>query len=140
MWLYQGKEFTSDDINDAIGFIYEIIDKTNGKKYIGKKLLTSKRKLRPLKGKVNRRIVSKETDWQTYYGSNELIKKIVSEEGPNRFERHILRLCFSKGELSYREAELQFKNKVLFKEEYYNDFIGCRIHSKHVNKMKDDDV
>lgn len=137
MWWYNKKEFTSDDIGDAIGFVYQITDKTNSKKYIGKKLLTSKRKIKPLKGKVNRRTVVKETDWQSYYGSNEEIKKIVEEEGPDRFSREILVLCYTKGELSYREAELQFQNKVLLRDEYYNEFIGCRIHSKHVSNMKE---
>ena len=36
-WTYQGKEFTSEDINDYQGFVYLITNLENGKKYIGKK-------------------------------------------------------------------------------------------------------
>ena len=63
-WYYKGEEFTSEMIEDYVGFVYLITDKSNDKKYVGKKLLTSKRKLPPLKGKTRRRTVVKETDWQ----------------------------------------------------------------------------
>ena len=33
---------------------------------------------------------------------------------------------------SVSEAKLQFENDVLLKDEYYNEFIGCKIHSKHL--------
>ena len=52
MWLYKGKEFTSDMIDDNFGFVYEISDLDNGKKYIGKKWFWSTRKRPPLKGKT----------------------------------------------------------------------------------------
>ena len=45
MWLYKGEEFTSEMIEEWVGFVYLITDKSNGMKYVGKKLLTSKRKL-----------------------------------------------------------------------------------------------
>ena len=70
MWLYKGEEFTSEMIEDWVGFVYLITDQSNDMKYVGKKLLTSKRKLPPLKGKKRRRTVVKETDWQKYYGSS----------------------------------------------------------------------
>ena len=37
MWLYQGKEFTSEQIQDYKGFVYELTDTVNGMKYIGQK-------------------------------------------------------------------------------------------------------
>ncbi len=138
-WLYQKKEFTSDMIEDNIGFVYCIIDKTNGMKYIGKKTLVSKRKLPPLKGKSRRRIKVAESDWKTYYGSSKEVMDLVEQYGGDRFERHILRLCKTKGEMSYYELEEQVTQKVLFKpDEYYNAFIGCKIHRNHVltNKEK----
>ena len=45
MWYYNGEPFTSDMIEDYVGFVYEITDTRNGMKYIGKKGLMSKRKL-----------------------------------------------------------------------------------------------
>jgi len=62
MWYYEGEEFTSEMIEDYVGFVYLITDLTNGKKYVGKKLFVSKRKLPPLKGKTRKRTVIKESD------------------------------------------------------------------------------
>jgi hypothetical protein len=39
MWLYDDKEFEIENRGDAIGFVYEVRDKTNDMRYIGKKLL-----------------------------------------------------------------------------------------------------
>jgi len=36
--------------------------------------------------------------------------------------------------MSYYEAKEQFDRDVLFSDEYYNEFIGCKIHAKHVRK------
>ena len=41
---------------NAFGFIYEITNTINGKKYIGKKQMTRKIKRKPLKGKKRKRI------------------------------------------------------------------------------------
>ena len=38
MWYYNGEPFTSNMIEDYIGFVYEITDTRNGMKYIGKKV------------------------------------------------------------------------------------------------------
>ena len=43
MWIYKGEEFTSEMIEDWIGFVYIITDKSTDMKYVGKKLLVSKR-------------------------------------------------------------------------------------------------
>ena len=138
MWIYEGKEFTSDMIDDNFGFVYEITDLDNGKKYIGKKWFWNTRKRPPLKGKTRKRIVRIESDWQKYYGSSEEVKSLVEDAGTERFNREILRLCKTKGECTYFEAKLQFDNDVLLKDEYYNEFIGCKIHSKHVSTLKND--
>jgi len=60
-WHYNGKPFTSEMIEDNLGFVYIVTDKRNGKDYIGKKGLVSKRKLPPLKGKKRKRIKIVET-------------------------------------------------------------------------------
>lgn len=74
MWYYNEKEFTSEMIEDYIGFVYLITDLSNNKKYIGKKTLQSKRKLPPLKGKTRRRTKIVESNWQDYFGSSEEVK------------------------------------------------------------------
>jgi hypothetical protein len=136
MWYYKGEEFTSEMIEDYVGFVYLITDKSNDKKYVGKKLLTSKRKLPPLKGKTRRRTVVKETDWEKYYGSSEEVKLMVEEKGADNFHREILYLCYTKGELGYLEAKYQFEHDVLLRDDYYNGIIQCKIHRNHVKSLK----
>jgi len=137
MWSYKGKEFTSEDIKGHVGFVYEITDTHNGMKYIGKKKFWSKVTRPTQKGKKNKRRSVKESDWQTYHGSSDIVKTLVEEHGTNRFTREILRLCESLGEMSYYETKEQITRDVLFKpDEYYNSFIGCRIHRNHITGKK----
>ncbi len=133
-WLYEGKEFELEESSELIGFVYLITDLSNNKKYIGKKNFWATRKLPPLKGQKRKRTVKKESDWKTYYGSSEEVKLLVEQSGAERFKREIIRLCSSKGEMSYYEAKEQFDRDVLLSDEYYNAFIGCKIHAKHIKK------
>ena len=63
------------------------------------------------------------------------IKQILTEDVAERFSRSIVRLCTSKGEMSYMEAKEQFDKNVLFDPNYYNEFIGLKCHSKHVSHL-----
>ena len=138
MWYYRGNTnfFTEEDVGDNYGFVYCITNRATGKKYIGKKFFWSKRTLPPLKGKTRKRKKIVMSDWQDYYGSNEELKMLVEKNGKDIYHREILRLCKTKGECSYYEAKLQFENDVLLSDEYYNDFIGCKIHASHIKHLK----
>jgi hypothetical protein len=136
MWLYNGEEFTSEMIKDYVGFVYIITDKSNNKKYVGKKTLVSKRKLPPLKGKTRRRTKIVESDWQKYYGSSEEVNLLVEELGPDNFHREILHLCKTKGEMSYLELKEQMDREVLLNDDYYNGIIQVKIHRSHVKNLK----
>ena len=41
MWYYNGEEFTSEMIEDYVGFVYLITNLSDNKKYVGKKTLIS---------------------------------------------------------------------------------------------------
>ena len=127
-WKYNGKDFTSDDIGEYQGFVYEILDKTTNMRYIGKKGFVSRRKLPPLKGKKRKRIKITESDWKTYYGSNEDIKHLIEETGSDRFERTILHLCKTKGAMSYLELKEQVEREVLFKPNEYTSPVSERTN------------
>ena len=135
MWYYENKLY-DEAPKDYAGFVYLITDLATNKKYIGKKLFWNTRKLKPLKGKTRRRTQIVESNWQNYYGSNEELQQLVETSHAERFEREILHLCEKKGIMSYLEAREQFDRNVLLSEEYYNNFIGCKIHSKHVSGLK----
>ena len=136
MWYYNNKVFEPEEefLKDYVGFVYQITEKETGRKYIGKKFFWSTRRLPPLKGKKLRRKVTTESDWRDYFGSNGELKMLVEEQGDGGYHREILRLCKTKGECSYYEAKLQFEYDVLLKDEYFNEFIGCKIHSRHLPK------
>ena len=123
---------TEDELKQWVGFVYLITDLSTDKKYVGKKFFWSKRRLPPLKGKSRRRVVVKESDWKQYYGSSEDLKTLVENKGEDFYYREILHLCKSKGECSYLEAKEQFDRDVLYRDDYFNEFIGCKIHSKHL--------
>ena len=135
-WTFNNKPFDSDVIKDYVGFVYEVYDTQTEMKYIGKKKFWSRVTRPPLKGKKNKRRSLKESDWQSYYGSSEEVKSLVENTGEWRFERKIIRLCKTAGEMSYYEMKEQIDNDVLLKpEEYYNAFVGGKIHRRHLGHL-----
>ena len=136
MWLYKNKEF-NETPEEYQGFVYEIKELSTDKKYIGKKNFW-RPKILPKNSKRSRRVKTRvESDWREYYGSNQELQSLVERVGSEGYERKILHLCKTKGEMSYMEAKLQFMFDVLLKDDYYNEFIGCKIHSRHVSKLKE---
>ena len=140
-WYYQGTQVETLP-DDCIGFVYLITNTTNGRKYIGKKLAKfSKTTYKTVKlkngTKKKKKIRNKiDSDWQTYYGSNDELNKDVESLGASNFTREILYYCNSKALCSYIEAREQFTRKVLESTEYYNGHIQVRVHGSHIiNKI-----
>jgi hypothetical protein len=131
MWVYENKDFdqTPDEFQ---GFVYMVTEKDTGKKYIGKKFFWKPKTLPVTKSRKRRVRTRVESDWRTYYGSSKEVQSLVESKGKDNYQREILRLCKTKGECSYYEAKLQFQYDVLLSDEYYNEFIGCKIHAKHI--------
>ena len=124
---------TQTDIEHYHGFVYVIVEKKTGKKYIGKKFFWSSKILPITKTRKRRVKTLVESDWMQYYGSSKEVQALVEENGPDAYQRIILHLCKSKGECSYYEAKYQFEYDVLLKpKEYYNAFVGAKIHRNHV--------
>jgi len=125
MWLYQGKELNLDEIPDkALGFIYKISHTTNGKWYIGRKLLT-KAAYKTVKG-VKKKI-RKESDWIDYWSSSPSLLEIIEDEGKDKFTREIIMFVFTKASLTYAEEYCLFKSGALFDEKCYNGNIRAKI-------------
>jgi hypothetical protein len=130
-WIYQGKDFTTEDIHDNFGFVYQITNLENGYIYVGKKLFTAA-KTKTIKGKRKRSRVA--SDWATYYSSSDSLKEDVARLGPEKFKREILRLCKNRAECSYWEAHYQFERRVLIREDSYNSWISVKCRKSHLLK------
>lgn len=130
-WLFNGLEFNTELVGNNVGFVYIITNTTTNKRYIGKKLFTSAKRKQV---KKKRKTIRVESDWKEYYGSNEYLKKDIESLGANKFKREILHLCPSKGLCNYLEAKEQFDHDVLRDPSYYNYWIQCKVHRKHVSK------
>ena len=130
-WYYDGVPF--DDDGTAFGFVYLIENLITGKKYIGRKYF-SKAGTKQVNGK--KRKIRKASDWETYYGSNETLKREVTELGAHNFRRTILYLCKSRSECSYWETFEIFSRHALLDESFYNDWVSAKIRKAHLKNVR----
>ena len=130
-WTYQGSTFTSADINEFFGFVYRITNLQNGRKYIGRKYFTQRRKLRG-----SRRKRTSESDWKAYYGSSKELTEDRKLLGSNCFKREIISLHRTKGQVNFEETKQLFLHNVLTETLdgitplYYNSYILGRYMRK----------
>ena len=143
-WLYNKEKIT--DINqlekEIMGFVYRIDHIPSNKSYVGKKFFVftrkqklGKKELKLFEGQKGRppkfKIVSKESDWKTYWSSNKQLLELVKNEPKENFKRTILHFATSKKELTYFETKYQFLYEVLEKSnEFFNDNILGKFFSR----------
>jgi hypothetical protein len=140
-WLFENTQIEALP-EDCVGFVYLITNLVTGRKYIGKKLAKfSKTTYKVVKlkngNKKKKKIRSKiDSDWLTYYGSNDELNRDIQTLGQENFKREILYYCTSKAQCSYIEAREQFRHQVLESDAYYNGQISVRVHGSHIkNKI-----
>jgi hypothetical protein len=142
-WFYNGKwiESIEDFPQDTYVFIYITIHEPSGKKYLGKKYIyhNVKKKLtkkelaeQPItRGrKSTTTTIQKESDWKTYYGSEEFIKQKIKDKKQEEFTREILVFVPNKKLLTYYECKYQFIHSVLESNEWLNTNILGKFYSK----------
>ena len=132
----------TDFPDNTFGFVYRIVHKPTGKSYIGKKVLYYQRKvkltqkdLKMYEGVVGRKpsykLAIKESDWESYWGSNKLLKEVMDLEPIENFERHIIKTAPDKKLLTYYETKYQMIYQVLEKpDEFFNDNILGKFFTK----------
>lgn len=136
-WLYQNQPVETLP-EDCVGFVYIIINCTNNRRYIGKKLAkfsrTAQRTIKLKNGtKKKKKIRNKvDSDWRDYYGSSPELLRDIELIGKEHFKREILYYCKSKAECSYIEAREQFSRRVLESHDWYNGHIQVRVHGSHI--------
>jgi len=150
IWTYQEKPVNSleDFPKGTYGFIYEVLHKVSGMKYIGKKVLffernkvlgkraleelKQERKDKGLRGRtpLKKKVIS-ESDWKTYYGSQNEIKELVTNGQPEDFTRTILQLVPKKKLLTYYENKWLFSKEVIEPgSKYLNNSVEGRYFRK----------
>ena len=150
-WLYNGNEITSIEElpQDAFGFIYITTHISSGVSYIGKKSLyhnikrkLNKKELAEQTGRGRRpttQVVSKESDWKTYFGSAKPILEIIKDGRIDEFERQIIQVVNNKKLLTYYECKYLFKYGVLAHPlEYFNDNILGKFFTRDFGILKED--
>ena len=151
-WTYQGRVITSisDMPEDTYGFIYEVIYKPTGIKYIGKKVLYFERNKRLGKKALNalmeeraekgvrgrvplKQKVISESDWVDYFGSQKEILTLSKEDNAGEnWEKRILQFVPNKKLLTYYETKYLFKNGIL--EDKDSTYINDNILGKFFRK------
>lgn len=140
-WVYNGTEVTSVEQfpEGVIGFVYMITDNTNSKFYIGRKAIFSTRK-RHFGKKEKAKITDKRKKmyeyvtkimpkWKEYTGSCDELNEAISDGAI--YEKKILKLCYSKQELTYYEVKYQMIYGVIEPTvASYNSNIGGKFYPK----------
>jgi hypothetical protein len=142
-WVYNSKPITNlnDFPKDTFGFIYIVKNTDTNKSYIGKKVLYHNKKVKLGKKEVaeltgvgrkpTTKIVTKESDWETYYGSNKEVMQLIKDGKQDLFTRTIIKLASNKKLLTYYETQALFTYKVLEQpESFYNDNILGKFFTK----------
>lgn len=138
-WTYRGKEVKSiEDLPEGtVGFVY-IIEDENGKTYIGKKSLVSKRnvevskavydrlkkeghpvtktknKAKSKKGSITwryKKVQITDNGWREYTGSNKELNAEIKKG--LKYKKEIIEYCSNKKQMSYYETKHQICNSVI---------------------------
>ena len=142
-WTYKGRMVTElGDIPEGVfGFIYQITHSPTNKRYIGKKVLYFTRKVKLTKTEIaeqtgpgrkpTTKLVTKESDWKTYYGSNKEFLSLVKTHPKEEFVKEILEFASTKKMLTYYECKYLFKYDAIENNPlYYNDNILGKFYRK----------
>jgi len=144
-WLYKNTEISelSQFPSAAVGFVYLITNTTNGKVYVGKKILHNRLTKKLTKKEISewekpgrvpkKKKIVKESNWLEYNGSNQNLLEDIKNLGINHFTKEILEICYTKKQLTYYEEYWQFKLEVLHTDAY-NDSIAGRFFKRDVKK------
>ena len=127
----------------CVGFVYKITNIKSGKFYIGRKSIysTTKKKLTKTElaehtgpgKKPKSKMVTKESNWISYWGSNKTILEEIKAEGLAPFRKEILKFCYNKKQLTYWEMHYQCVESVLLTDKSYNDNVLAKFFRRDLH-------
>lgn len=117
------------DPGNHFGFVYEIHNMKDDRRYIGKKnywFKNSKKKtiIKDMNNPKFNLMEWKKSDWMFYTGSCKPLNKDIEEYGKDQFKFKLLSQWKSANALRYIECRLQWMRRVLESDYYYNNSIG----------------
>jgi len=144
-WTHQTTKIeTIDQIPEsAIAFIYLITRLSDGKFYVGRKMLSSNRKVRLTKKekllpenkrKTFKRVI-KEADWKDYWGSSKELLEDIKLLGKESFKREILCFLENKTDTSFYEMFYQMKMNVLFENSYNGHIANTKFFKGKISRL-----
>lgn len=102
------------DPENAAGFIYLIVEKSTGRKYVGKKNFRGR-------GRLNK---GQPSNWKRYTSSSKFLNQQIREQGKQAFEFIIIEQYYTQGGLSFAEVWTQvYLETPSNNEEFINRFI-----------------
>ena len=125
-WEFSGTPFEIDASKKWAGFVYCITNEVDGRRYIGRKYLTSKRK--------GKRAV--ESDWRGYCGSSEELLADIAALGAENFKREIISLHRTRGAVNYAEMEIQYQLDCVHIPSFYNRSIGGKFNRLNTKEFE----
>ena len=131
-WLFDERPFQSEDNGKYARYVYCI--RGPALSYIGRKYFWTIRK-KP-GAKKGQRKIKKESDWKDYYGSSNSLQEDIDKIGKENFQREIVSLHSTRGDVNYAETKLQFLLNVLESNKYYNDNILVKYKKRPEHIMK----
>lgn len=136
-WLYKNKEINShDDLLPECTSIVYCLYYESGKKYVGKLVVRSMRRLKPTKEQIKirknyKRVELKDIPFKHYTGSSK------ETEGQTLVFKEILYQCSTKKAATYIEAGILFNENAIFDDEYLNKNILGSFFDSDLNGLLD---
>jgi hypothetical protein len=123
------------DPENAIGFVYMIVDLETHRKYIGKKLFKGL-------GKKNK---GQTSNWRSYTSSSKWLTEQIRERGKRRFRFIIIEQYYTLGGLSFGEVWSQITLKTpLRNDEFINRYVDRitfkvteEVSERHQKRLRD---
>lgn len=136
-WIYKDKPINSHDdlLPECTDFVY-MITYVSGKKYIGKKMVKTMRRLKATKAQLAirknyKRVEEKHLPFVDYVGSSkETFGEVVAT-------KEILYQCSTKKAATYIEAGILFNESAIFGDEYLNLNISGRFFDNDLDGLLD---
>ncbi len=134
-WIYNEEVFNTAP-EGMKGFVY-IVYLEDGRFYIGKKNFYQirkrkfgKREMAKIKDKrrKNYEMVTKESNWRDYTGSNKDLNKLI--KNGSKYAKKILAFAETSQALTYLETKYQFLYQVLEDDNSFNSNILGKFYSK----------